>query len=88
MQKITLWDILFWIIIIILLIMIMTRIFGNSATDVQIYLGFISGLIMIVGYILKLSNNINELNIKIMNTEHKMIDSFKKVREDINKLRK
>ena len=62
--------------------------FGNSATDIQIYLGFISGLIMIVGYILKLTNNINDLNIKLTNIEHNMVNSFNKIRKDIDKLKK
>lgn len=34
-------NILFWIFVIALIIMILTRIFGNSATDIQIFISIL-----------------------------------------------
>ncbi len=80
MRKISFWEILFWIIIIILIIMILTRISGKSATDVQVYVTIVMGMIAIMGYIMKMNREIGEIKVH-------MINSFKNVREDINKLK-
>jgi len=85
-KKIEWLEILFWIIMIILFIMILSRIFGHSATDIQIYLAIFTGLFIIMGHILKLNNNIGKLNREIGEIKIQMISSFKKVREDISKL--
>lgn len=78
-KKIEWLEILFWIIMIILFIMILSRIFGHSATDIQIYITLVMGMITIMGYIMRMNREIEEIKIQ-------MISSFKKVREDISKL--
>jgi len=78
-RKIELIEILFWIIIIALFIMILTRMFGKSATDIQIYLGFVAGLTMVMGFITKHHREIGE--IKII-----MKHNFAKVKEDMNRI--
>lgn len=64
-RKIETLEILFWIVILVLIIMILTRIFGKSATDIQIYLGFISGLLILVGFIMRVNDNVSKLNREI-----------------------
>jgi len=85
-RKINLLEILFWIVMIILFIMILTRVFGKSATDFQIYLGFFTGLLIIMGHIVALMSNINNLNREVGELKASMINSFKKAKEDINRL--
>lgn len=80
-NKINWFEIVFWIVIIILFIMILTRIFGKSATDIQIYLAIVMVMITIMGHIVKMNREIGEMRVH-------MIESFKRVREDINKLQK
>ncbi len=80
MEKINWLEILFWIIILLLFIMILSRIFGKSATDIQIYVGFISGLLIIMSYIVKMNREIGEIRLQTAN-------SFEKVREDMDKIK-
>lgn len=88
-------EVLLWIVMAVLFIMILSRIFGRSATDIQIYLAFFSGLLLIMNYTGKLNREVGEIKFQIADTkkqiggiETRMINSFKKVREDINKLQK
>ena len=83
MEKVNVWDILLWLMMAILLFMILTRVFGNSATDVQIYLGIITSMIVIVGYMMKLMENDSKLNREIGEIKTNMSNSFDKVREDM-----
>jgi len=57
-KKINWFEILFWVVILILVIMILTRIFGKSATDIQIYITIVMGMITIMGYILKMNREV------------------------------
>jgi len=86
-NKWSIWDIMLFGIIIILLIMIMTRIFRHSATEIQIYLGFISGFLIITGFIIKSLNNFSNLNREVGEIKINMKNSFEKVRIDINNLK-
>jgi len=84
------WSILeisLFIMITILLIMILTKMFGHSATEIQIYLGFITGLFMIIGFIIKLYSNFSNLNREIREIKIGMKNSFEKVREDFGVVR-
>lgn len=79
MKKTNWFEIVFWVILIVLITMIITRIFGSSATDIQIYIAVTTGMLTIMGYIVKMNREIGELKTQMMN-------SFKKIRKDINKL--
>ena len=72
-------DIFFWIILIVLFTMVLTRVFGNSATDIQIYIAIITALAGIINYVAKHHREIGEIKID-------MKHSFSKVRGDINRL--
>lgn len=74
-------EILLWIILIAIFIMILTRIFGKSATDVQLYLGFFSGLLVVMGYLAKLNREFGEFKIEVRN-------ALEQIREGINNLKK
>ena len=74
-------EILFWIVMIILFIMILSRIFGKSATDTQIYLAFFTGLLIIMGHIFKLNREFGEFKIRSIN-------SFNSIKKDINLIKK
>lgn len=78
-RKIEWIEILFLIIIIILFVMILTRIFGNSATDVQIYIGFITSLVAIMIFIAKHYRETGEIR-------RDMRHNFQMVKEDINRI--
>ena len=69
-------EVLFWVVIIILFIMILTRIFGNSATDTQIYLGFMTSLVAIMIFIAKHYRETGEIR-------RDMMYNFLKVKEDM-----
>lgn len=87
-KKIEWLEILFWMIMIVLFIMILTRIFGKSATDIQIYLAFFASLLIIMGRIIKLNNNFGKLSREIGEFKIKTINSFDKIKEDINSIKK
>ncbi len=72
-------EILFWVVMIILFIMILTRVFGNSATEIQIFLGFVTGFMIIMGFIAKHHREIGEIKI---NMKH----SFAKAKEDMDRM--
>ena len=72
-------EIFIWIVILILFGMILSRMFGKSATDVQIYIGFITSLVAIVLFMAKHYRETGEIKI---NMRH----GFNKVREDIKRL--
>ena len=65
----------------VLFIMILTRIFGSSATDVQIYLGFVSGILIVMSFIARLNRETGEMKIQMKN-------SFDKVKDDIANIKK
>ena len=88
-KKINWFVIIFWAIIIILTIMILTRIFGNSATDVQIYITLIMGMLVIMGYIVKGNREIGEIKVGmqyIISTGVK--EGFTKIKEDMSLIKK
>ena len=70
-------EVLFWIVMAVLVGMILTRVFGHSATDVQIYIGIVSGFFLITGYMMRMNREIGEIKID-------MKHGFERVREDIN----
>ncbi len=72
-------EVLFWIVMTVLVIMILTRVFGHSATDVQIYIGIVSGFFLLTGYIMRMNREIGEIKIE-------MKYNFNKVREDIENI--
>ena len=82
-KKIEWLEVLFWIVMVILFIMILTRIFGNSATDVQIYLAFFTSSLIIVGYLIKSNNNTNNLSRELEEFKMKTIHSFDNIKQDI-----
>lgn len=79
-------EILFWIILIILFIMILTRIFGKSATEIQIYIGFISGFIVIMGFITKHHREIGVMKSEMKHGFKRVGDSFTRVKEDMSRI--
>lgn len=94
-SKWSVFEVLLFLIMAILLIMIMTRIFGHSATDIQIYIGVITGFFMMIGFIMKLFSNhgnlnreVGEMKIGMKNSFERVRDDFRMVREDIGGLRK
>ena len=80
-------EILLWIVMLILFYMILTRIFGHSATDIQIYLGFISGFLIIMGFFMRSNDNYNKLNREVGEIKISMTHSFQKIKEDINEIK-
>lgn len=86
MRKINWLEILFWIILAVLIIMILTRIFGGSATDVQIYIAITTGMLTIMSYIVKMNREIGEIKIEMKHISSGIKQGFIKIREDINKL--
>lgn len=84
--KIEWMEVLFWIIMIILFIMILTRVFGSSATDIQIYLGFISGLFMIMSFIAKHHREIGEIKMEMRYGFEEIKRSFNRVKEDMDRI--
>jgi len=81
-------EILFWIVMAILFIMIMTKVFGKSATDIQIFLGFFTGLLILMGHIIKLKGDVNHLNREFGEFKIKTINSFKNLKKDISSIKK
>ncbi len=73
--KINFLRILFWIFVIITFGMILTRIFGHSATDLQILIGILSIFF----------TNIVDLYYRLGKIEMNMISSFARVESDIKK---
>ncbi len=86
MIKINWLEILFWIVMIALFIMILSRLVGSSATDIQIYLGLFTGLFIIMGYIIKLIENNSSLNRELGEMKTNMVNSFERVKSDMNKI--
>ena len=79
--KINWLEVLLWIMMIVIFIMILSRIFGNSATDIQVYLGFASILVVIMGYISRLNREVGEVKVGIKH-------SFDKIKEDVGLIKK
>lgn len=77
--KIEWMEILIWIIMIILFVMILSRVFGQSATEVQIYLGFVTFLVAIVLFMAKHYRETGEIKMG-------MKYSFAKVKEDMGRI--
>ncbi len=67
-------EILFWILLIIVIILILWRIFGNSPSDLSILL---ASLLTILLKMWAISDELKEF-------KHEVKFSFHKVREDIN----
>lgn len=85
-RKIEWLEILFWIIIIALFIMILTKMFGSSATEIQIYLGFITSVVVVMSFLAKHHREIGVMGVKIENNFEKVKESFVKVREDMSRI--
>ncbi len=77
MSKRLILDILFWILLIIGIILVIWRIFGNSPTDLSI----------IITFILMLMFKIWSMNDELKEFKHHVKLSFMKVREDLNKIK-
>lgn len=84
--KIEWMEILFWVVIIALFIMILTKMFGSSATEIQIYLGFITSIVVVMSFLAKHHREIGVIETKIENNFEKVKESFVKVREDMNRI--
>lgn len=80
-EKINWFEVLFWILLIILVVMILTRISGSSATDTQIYIGITMITVTIMGYIVKMNREIGEIKIGL-------IHSFNKIKEDTDLIKR
>jgi uncharacterized membrane protein YesL len=76
MKRQDIFNILFWIFLIIGIILLLWRIFGNSPTDLAIILPFI---LMLLFKMWSMSDNLNSF-------KHEVKFSFHKVRENINNL--
>ena len=87
-MKINLLEVLFWIVMLALFIMILSRIFGNSATDIQVHVAFFSGLLIIASLVVSTNNKVMshliKINREIGEIKSQMKTSFDKVKEDIN----
>ena len=83
MKKLNWFEILFWIFIIILIIMILTRIFGKSATDTQIYITLIIVMLTIMGSLVKIMSYIVKMNREIGEIKVQMTNNFDSIKKDI-----
>jgi len=77
MKKKEILNILFWVALIILVILIIWRIFGNSPPDLSI---IITALFMILIKMWTISDELKEF-------KHEVKFSFHKVKEDMEKIR-
>ncbi len=87
-KKINWLEILLWAIMVVLFIMILTRIFGNSATDIQIYLAFFSSLVLVAGYMISSNNKIMSHIVKLNREVGEIkaeVNSFRKDKEEVEK---
>ena len=80
-KKIEWFEILFWIFLIILIIMILSRIFGKSATDINIILTIAAIMLAIMGHIVKMNREIGEIKVGIKY-------SFNNIKNDMNSIKK
>lgn len=71
-------DVLLIILFLLSVYLILTKLFGHSATPIEITF---SVFVVLGGLMYKINREIGEIRIK-------MINGFIKIREDINKLRK
>ena len=83
-KKIEPLEILLWVVILILFYMILTRIFGNSATDIQIYLGFLSSFLVVIGFLIGTNNKVSNLNREMGEAKISIKHNFERVRNDVN----
>lgn len=84
MNKKQILNILFWIFLIIGIIMIIWKIFGNSPTDIEILIPFI---IMILLKLWSNNENIREVKYQVKLLEKGTKSSFEKVRDDLNNIK-
>lgn len=86
--KIEWMEILFWAVIIALFIMILTKMFGSSATEIQIYLGFIISIVivMLIYRVRNINNEFRDFKYHVKLSFNKVKESFDKAREDMNRV--
>tara|TARA_Y100000034_G_scaffold80413_1_gene96471 strand:+ start:2141 stop:2467 length:327 start_codon:yes stop_codon:yes gene_type:complete len=77
-------EVLFWIVMAVLVGMILTRVFGHSATDVQIYIGIVSGFFLITGYMMRMNREIGEIKVDMKHGFDRVGEEFGRVREDFH----
>ncbi|MFH0711563.1 MAG: hypothetical protein V1889_00380 [archaeon] len=73
MNKIKVLDVVFWVSLIVGIIMVLWRIFGDSPTDLQVVAPFI-----VVGFV-----KMGGMNEKLIKLEMKSENGFRKIREDM-----
>lgn len=83
-KSISLIDVLIVVLILLAIYLIMTRILGHSATDIQIFITF---FLLLTSLIYKLTSSIYSLNREFGEFKIKTMNSFKIMKEDIGGLR-
>ena len=76
-------DILFWILLIIVIILIIWRIFGNSPTDLAI---IIPAIFMVLLKMWSISDNLKDFQYKTTLSFHKVREEINGVKENINEV--
>ena len=79
-------EVLFWIVMAVLVWMILTRVFGNSATDVQIFIGIVSGFFLVTGYMMRMNREIGEIKIDIKHNFERVGEDIKSINDKISKI--
>lgn len=87
-KEISIWDVLFWIIMTLLFIMLLTRMFGSSASDLQIFFTFLSILLIGMGHIIKLNREVGEMKVGIKYSFNKVKEDTTLLRNNMNLIRK
>ena len=82
--KIEWFEVLFWIMMMMLFVMILSRIFGKSATDFHIFLTFSMMIVTIMGYIVKMNREIGEMKIQMRESFNKADKEISILKQDIN----
>lgn len=72
-MKIKIWDVVFWIALVVGIVMVLWRVFGNSPTDLQVVAPFI-----VMGF-----SKMWGMNERLVRLEMRTMNGFRKVGDDI-----
>jgi len=73
MRKIKIWDVVFWVALVVGIVMVLWRVFGNSPTDLQVVAPFI-----VMGF-----SKMWGMNERLVRLEMKTAGGFRRVGDDI-----
>ena len=73
MNKIKVWDVIFWIALVVGVVMVLWRVFGNSPTDLQVVAPFI-----VMGF-----SKMWGINERLVRLETRAVSGFRRVGEDM-----